>query len=215
MKKLTIIFLTITILVVVLTACNSYSAFASQLSEDTDALPEESAIPQESEEKVAETYSEAPPAVEFSSVEEALKEIKAIKAAGPERMLHPDDYKLYEKEYIYLLQEAPPLPGYKQEAVMLIMEGINTLYFTDGYEDQANFTWYKGLENDERIKKLTERYDLKQYMDTKFYFGEMFEDRLIYWWENGDEFRFKYPAKTNVPPEKIIEYLEVEKYVLN
>lgn len=182
-----------------------------EAAEAAQEIVEEDSIPRESEPPYEEPISGAPPAEEFSTVQEVVEHIKSVKAAGVEKTVSSNHVVLYDKEYIYVLKESP-LPGYKQEAVMLITEGINVLYFTDGYEDQANFTWYKGLENDERIKKLTERYSLKQYKDTKFYFGEMFEDPLIYWWENGDEFRFRYPANTNVPPEKIIEHFEVEKY---
>ena len=48
-------------------------------------------------------------------------------------------------------------------------------------------------------------------MDTKYYFGEYMGQIIIIWWENGDQFEFEYPAETNIAPEDVIEYLEVEK----
>ncbi len=206
MKKQKILFITISILFMILTACASselpYSAT------DDGASP---AVEFSAELPYSETDDGAPPAVEFSSAEEAVKEIKAVKAAGPEKMVHPDDFKIYEKDHIYLLKEPPPLPGYKQTAVLLITQGTEILYHADGYMGKAIFYWFKGYENTEN---LTKRYCLERYKDTKFFFGKSVSDIYIYWWENNDQFCFMYPADSNVPPEDIIEHLEVEKYDL-
>lgn len=161
------------------------------------------------------TYADAPPAEYFISVEEAVKEIIAVKEAGAEKMSHPGDFRLYEKDYLYFLKEAPPLPGYTQEAVVLILEGTEITYRNSENNGLAIFYWQEGYENDENIENLIERFNLKQHKDTKFFFGKKFDDLFIFWWEDGDEFSFSYPADSKVHPEEIIEYLEVEKYVLD
>lgn len=182
-----------------------------EAAEATQEIVEEDSIPTDSEPPYEEPISGAPPAEEFRTAQEVVEHIKAVKAAGVEETVSSNHVVLYDKEYIYVLKESP-LPGYKQEAVMLITEGINILYFTNGYEDQARFTWYKGYENDERIEKLTERYSLKQYKDTKFFFGELNDNRVIYWWENGNQFSFHYPSESFINHVDIIDHLVVEKY---
>ena len=147
----------------------------------------------------------APPAAEFSTVEEALETIKAVKEAGG-KMAYPDDDNLYDKEYICLLKEVP-LPGFEQEAIMLVSQGIVAYYQNE--KSRATFYWDKGYEQTE---ELTERYSLERFENTKFYFGESGNDIFIYWWENGDQFSLAYPADRNILPQDIIGHLEVEKY---
>ena len=188
----------------ILTACASPELPYSATDDGASPVVEFSA-----ELPYSETDDGAPPAVEFSSAEEAVKEIKAVKAAGPEKMVHQDDFKLYDKDHIYLLKEVPPLPGYKQTAVMLVSQGTVVYYQKD--RDEAIFYWDQGYE---KTEELTERYCLERYKDTKFFFGELFDRNYIYWWENGDQFSLIYPDDSKVPPEDLIEHLEVEKYDL-
>ena len=161
------------------------------------------------------TYADAPPVEYFSSAKEAVKEIIAVKEAGAEKMSHPGDFRLYEKDYLCFLKEAPPLPGYTQEAVVLILEGTEITYRNSENNGLAIFYWFEGYENDEAAEERTKRFGLTRYKDTKFFFGKKFDDLYIFWWEDGDEFSFMYPADSKVLPEEIIEYLEVEKYVLD
>ena len=158
------------------------------------------------------TYAGAPPAEEFRTAQEVVDHIKAVKAAGVEETVSSNHVVLYDKEYIYALKESP-LPGYQYEVVTLIIEGINIRYLADEYasEDDAFFWWYKEY-TDENVENLTRRYNLKQYKDTKFYFGQQYDDRVIYWWENGNQFSFHYPEETWVNHVDIIDYLVVEKY---
>jgi len=158
-----------------------------------------------------EKNGDAEPAESFSCTEDAVKKIHEIKEAGSEAMAHPDDYKLYEKDYIYFLKDEQPLSDYKQESVMVTLGGTAMLYLDDEYH-VALFTWTQGGENEEMVEERTNRYSLEQYKDTKYYFGELFGDVDIHWWENGDEFSFSYPADTGVLPEDVIEYLEVVRY---
>ena len=185
MKRLTTLFVTVFIIIMALTAC---------------ASPQ----PQPSE-----TSGGAEPAAEFRSVKEALYRIKIIREGGPEKMSHPDDFKLYEKDHIYLLKEAP-LPEFKQTSVMLITEGTVMRYRKD--KKLAIFYWYQGYEYDETIENLTKNFSLERYKDTKFFFGKSINDIYIFWWENGDQFSFSYPADTGIAPEDVIDRLEVERY---
>ena len=158
------------------------------------------------------TYAEAPPAEHFSTVQEVVEHIKAVKAAGVEETVPSNHVVLYDKEYIYALKESP-LPDYQYEVVALIIEGINIRYLADEYtyEDSAYFWWYKEY-TDENVENLTRRYNLKQYKDTKFFFGQLYDDRVIYWWENGNHFSFHYPEETWVNHVDIIDHLVVEKF---
>ena len=162
-----------------------------------------------------------PPAEHFSTVQEAVEHIKAVKAAGVEQTVPLSDQVLYQKDHIYALPQSP-LPGYQQAYVALITEGIYITYTTDidnsdgeSYGNEANFWWLKDRESDDTVEKLIKRYGLKRYKDTKFFFGQLHDDRVIYWWENGDQFSFEYPAETFVNPVDIIEYLVVEKHDVN
>ncbi len=132
---------------------------------------------------------------------------------GPEKMAHQNDFKIYEKDYLYLLRETP-LPDFKESSVMLVLQGTAIIYQSDEYEEQAVFSWTRGDATDKKIEERVGRFNLKRFKDTKFFFGELFGDIYIYWWENGDQFCFMYPTDSNVPPEDIIEHLEVEKYDL-
>ena len=158
------------------------------------------------------TYVDAPPAEHFSTVQEVVEHIKAVKAAGVEETVSSNHVVLYDKEYIYALKESP-LPDYQHETVTLIIEGINIRYLADEHlsEDQVNFWWFKEY-TDENVENLTRRYNLKQYKDTKFFFGQQHDDRVIYWWENGNQFSFHYPAESGVNHVDIIDYLVVEKF---
>ena len=213
MKKQTILFITIFILIILLTGCASSKFSSSQLPKDGALSAEEVNTPAEFELPDSETSGGAEPALSFSTAGEAVKEIKAVKAAGPEKMAHPDDFKLYEKDYIYLLKENP-FPSFKRETIMVVLQGTAILYQTDGYEKQAMFMWNQGYETDEIVEERIHRFSLKRYADTKFFFGKHISDICIFWWEDGDQFYFMYPADANVPPEDIIEHLEVEKYDL-
>ena len=53
---------------------------------------------------------------------------------------------------------------------------------------------------------------MKQYKDTKFFFGQQYDERVIYWWENGNQFSFHYPAESLINHVDIIDYLVVEKF---
>lgn len=198
-----------------LSACDSSISSIYPLSKGDTLSIKEVNTPTESEMTNPETYDGSPPVEYFNSVEEAAKEIIAVKEAGAEKMSHPGDFRLYEKDYLYFLKEAPPLPGYTQEAVVLILEGTEITYRNSENNGLAIFYWQEGYENDENIENLIERFDLKQHKDTKFFFGKKFDDLFIFWWEDGDEFSFMYPADSKVLPEEIIAYLEVEKYVLD
>ena len=149
------------------------------------------------------TSGGAPPAIEFSTADEAIQTIKAVKEAGPKKMPHPDDYRLYDKEYICLLKEAP-LSNFEQTAIMLVTQGTVTYYQND--KNRVTFYWDQRYEQTE---ELTERYGLERYEDTKFFFGESGNDIFIYWWEDGDQFGLSYPANTNISPEDVIDNLEV------
>lgn len=187
MRKQIIIFITSIMLTMTLTACT---------------LPEPSSS--------QELYG-APPAEEFSTAKEAVEQIKAVKATGADRMVHPDDYKLYEKDHIYLLTESP-LSGFEQTSIKLVDQGVGIIYRKD--RSEAIFSWFQGYEDDERIENLIVSFSLERYKDTKFFCGKKINDIFIYWWENGDQFSFMYPADTNIAPEDVIEHLEVEKYDL-
>lgn len=181
-------------------------------AEATQEIVEEDSIPTESEPPYEEPISGAPPAEEFRTAQEVVDHIKAVKAAGVEETVSSNHVVLYDKEYIYALKESP-LPDYQHETVTLIIEGINIRYLADEHlsEDQVNFWWFKEY-TDENVENLTRRYNLKQYKDTKFYFGQQYDDRVIYWWENGDQFSFHYPAEIGVNHVDIIDHLVVEKY---
>lgn len=183
-----------------------------EAAEATQEIVEKDSIPTDSEPPYEEPISGAPPVEYFSSAKEAVKEIIAVKEAGVEKMSHPGDFRLYEKDYLYFLKEASPLPGYTQEAVVLILEGTEITYRNSENNGLAIFYWFEGYENDETVEERTKRFGLTRYKDTKFFFGKKFDDLYIFWWEDGDEFSFMYPADSNVLPEEIIEYLEVEKY---
>jgi len=71
-----------------------------------------------------------------------------------------------------------------------------------------------GGETDKKVEERISRFSLKRFKDTKFFFGELFNDVYIYWWENGDQFSFRYPADSNVSPEDIIKHLKVVRYDL-
>ena len=187
MKRLTTLFIAVFIIIMALSAC---------------ASPQ----PQPSE-----TSGGAEPAAEFRTAEEAVSKIKAVREAGREKMSHPDDFKLYEKDHIYLLKEAP-LPEFKQTSVMLVLNGTAIIYRTDEYKEQATFMWAQGDETDEKVEERTKRFSLERYKDTKFYFGKSINDIYIFWWEDGDGFSFSYPADTDIAPEDVIDRLEVERY---
>lgn len=212
-KKQRILFITISILVMLLTACSSSKSSFPQLSKDGVPSVDEVGTIVESAMPYSEINGSAEPAVEFSSAEEAVKEIKAVKATDPKKMAHPDDFKLYDKKYVYLLKETP-LPGFKQTSIMIILQGTSIIYQTDGGEEQAVFSWIQGGEADKKVEERISRFSLKRFKDTKFFFGELFNDVYIYWWENGDQFSFRYPADSNVSPEDIIKHLEVVRYDL-
>lgn len=212
-KKQRILFITISILVMLLTACSSSKSSFPQLSKDGVPSVDGVGTIVESAMPYSEINGSAEPAVEFSSAEEAVKEIKAVKATDPKKMAHPDDFKLYDKKYVYLLKETP-LPGFKQTSIMIILQGTSIIYQTDGGEEQAVFSWIQGGETDKKVEERISRFSLKRFKDTKFFFGELFNDVYIYWWENGDQFSFRYPADSNVSPEDIIKHLEVVKYDL-
>lgn len=215
MKKLTILIICIFVIATCFFACGSSVSSFYQLFKGDSISIKEVNTPTESEMMNSESYSGAPPVEYFNSVEEAVKEIIAVKEAGAEKMHHPDDFKLYEKDDLYLLKEAPPLPGYTQEAVVLITDGAEITYRNNENNGLAIFFWFVGYENDEAVEERTKRFGLTRYKDTKFFFGKKFDDLYIFWWEDGDEFSFMYPADSKVLPEEIIEYLEVEKYVLD
>ncbi|MCQ2452541.1 MAG: hypothetical protein MJ075_05340 [Oscillospiraceae bacterium] len=220
MKKVITIFI-ISILVFSLTGC---AAFASIPGLNESVVPAEAdystnltdgtinhevtSAPNKDDNGVIE---EAPPADEFASAEEAVKKIKAIREAGPGGMAHPNDFKLYEKDHMYLLNIGSPLPGFKQTAIIFSLSGTCIRYENDK-NDLALFFWFQGDEKEEMVEERINRYSLEQYKDTKYYFGELFGDVDIHWWENGDEFSFSYPADTGVMPEDVIEYLEVVRY---
>lgn len=214
MKKQVSLCIIIFMFIALLTACTSNFSFL-KASKDGASTDESFSLAQETESEAtpSQALGVAEPAEQFSNAEEAVKKIKEVKAAGPEKMVHPDDFKLYEKDYIYLLQDAPPLPGYEQLSILLVQSGTAVIYRKEG-RPWALFFWNQGYENEERISAATKNFDLERYKDTKFFFGERMSSTYIVWWENGDQFSFDYPSDTNILPEDIIEHLEVVKYDL-
>lgn len=199
MKKQTTLFIITLMLIMMLTACSSIRFSAEQVS------------PEPTAEKVP---TDPPPGETFKTAEEAVKKIKEVKAAGVEKMSHPGDFELYDIDQIYLLKECP-IPGFEQDYIVLVPEGTGIFYKTDASHDKVVFRWHQGWEKEESFPGYTtDGYNLKQYMKTRYYFGERMGDIHIVWWENGDEFNFQYPADTNIAPEDVIEYLEVEQIKL-
>ena len=152
-KKQRILFITISILVMLLTACSSSKSSFPQLSKDGVPSVDEVGTIVESAMPYSEINGSAEPAVDFSSAEEAVKEIKAVKATDPKKMAHPDDFKLYDKKYVYLLKETP-LPGFKQTSIMIILQGTSIIYQTDGGEEQAVFSWIQGVKLTKRSRNV-------------------------------------------------------------
>lgn len=227
MKKQTILFVTISILLVLLTACASSGPLSPQPTEDAavpspsqapeqDAPPavveqaEETSAPVESESPASETGG-APPGELFDTAEEAAEHIKAVKAAGVEETVSSNHVGLYDKEHFYVLKE-PPLPGSEQSFVILTLQGIGVRYETGDNREIAMFSWVQGYGDDEKIENHIADDGLERYKDTKFYYGRWINDIYIYWWEHGDQFSFMYPADTNIPLEDVIERIEVVKY---
>ena len=212
------------VLFTLLTACSSKSSISQLPADEKSAVSDTTTVKEteqsdEAEQLESEISEGAPPAELFNSAEEAIEKITEVREAGPEAMEHPDDFQLYEKDHIYLLKEAPPLPDYTQEAIMLTLSGTAILYSKDitQMEDDdiwyhAHFFWNQGYETEEKIKQCINRYGLEPYKDTKYYFGSGLDDIVIIWWENGDRFKLEYPADVDVLPEDIIEYMEVVRY---
>lgn len=213
MKKQIILFIVIFILSMVLTACTISRSSSLPVSEDEAPSAEETRTTSEPEFPNFESSDGAEPAEEFGTKKEAVQKIKEAKKMGPEKMAHPNDFKIYEKEYIYLLEETP-LPDFNESSVMLVSQGTSIIYQTDSYDEQAVFSWAQGEAIEKKVEERISRFNLKRFKDTKFFFGELYGDIYIYWWENGDQFRFTYPADTNIPPEEVIGHLEVVKYDL-
>jgi len=213
MKKQVILFIVIFIISMVLTACSISMPSSLPASEDETSLAEETSTTSEPAFPNYESSDGAEPAEEFSTTKEAVQKIKEAKKMGSEKMAHPDDFKIYEKDYIYLLEETP-LPDFNESSVMLVSQSTSIIYQTDDYEEQAVFSWTRGEATEKIVEERISRFNLKSFKDTKFFFGELYGDTYIYWWENGDEFYFKYPADINIPPEEVIGHLEVVKYDL-
>lgn len=157
-----------------------------------------------------------PPVLWYTSLEEALDDIRAVKAAGPE-VEHNYNYdyaKIYERDHIYILETVPPQLECKQMSGIVIgQNGVSLSYNDDGYSKNVDFMWHTGTNKEERIKIITENfYAIEQYQDTKFYFGQSCDDVFIYWWEDGDEYCLMYPIDAEIPPEELIDYLEVVRY---
>jgi len=152
----------------------------------------------------------APPAEEFYTPEEIVDHIKTVKAAGVEESVSPNHIGLYDKEVIYLLKESP-LTDFEQTAIMLVLQGTAIIYRNENW-DQATFFWFQGRETEEKIENLTERYGLERYEDTKYFIGSEMSEKVILWWENGEEFMFEYPADCGAEPADVIEHLAVEKH---
>lgn len=155
---------------------------------------------------VEPTGGGAPPSIEFPTAEELIQNIKEVKENGAEDVAYPWGPQLYGKDYICFLKETP-LPEFEQEAVMLVLQGTAAYY--QGKNDTAVFIWSQGYE---KTEELTERYSLEQLADTKFFVGTFGNEIHIFWWENGDQFEFMYPADTSNPPEEVVEHLTVEKF---
>ncbi len=194
-------------IIMLLTACAS----SNTLPKDEATVSEDISIPMESEIQNTEEVGGAPPSVEFSTVEEVLQNIKEVKETGAENVYFPWGPQLYGKEHIYLLKENPLLE-FENETIMLVLQGTAILYQTDDYSERAVFSWSQGYETAEKVNERITRYNLEHFENTKFYFGELFDNIHIFWWENGDQFEFSYPVGTNIFPEDIIEHLVVEKY---
>ena len=86
MKKCNIVFV-ISLLVLALAACNSSAQSLSQTNENS----------QTDHSSTDNDFISAPPGVEFYTADEAVREIRSVKKAGPEKMDHPNDFKIYEK----------------------------------------------------------------------------------------------------------------------
>lgn len=158
-----------------------------------------------------------PPVLWYTSLEEALDDIKAVKAAGPEEK-HNYNYdfaKVYERDHIYILETVPPQLGCKQMLGIVIgQNGVRLSYnIDDGYSEDVAFMWHTGMNKEERIKTIAENfYALEKYQNTKFYFGQTCDDVFIHWWENDDEYCLMYTIDAEIPPEELIDYLEVVRY---
>lgn len=158
-----------------------------------------------------------PPVLWYNSLEEALSDIKAVKAAGPE-VKHNYNYdfaKVYERDHIYILETVPPQLECKQMlGIVIDSDGVRLSYsIDDGYSEDVAFVWNLGKNEEERVVEISQNfYKLEHYENTKFYFGQDSQLIRIYWWENGDEFRLSYPTETEIPPEELIDYLEVVRY---
>jgi len=157
-----------------------------------------------------------PPVLYYDSLEEALSDIKVVKAAGP-GVKHDYNYdyaNIYERDHIYILETVPPQLECKQmSCIEFGPNGVSLRYNDDGYSKNVDFMWYTGTNKEERIKIITENfYAIEQYRDTKFYFGQSCDDVFIHWWEDGDEYCLMYPIDAEIPPEELIDYLEVVRY---
>lgn len=150
------------------------------------------------------------PAVSFDTTEEAVQRIKEVKAGGEDSLGHSGDFTLYNKEHLYILKECP-IPGFEQSSIRLKSNGITIVYDGSASNVSACFFWHQGWKKEERLHIVKDQFNLKQYMDTKYYYGEYSGTIGIYWWENSNQFELNYPADTNIAPEDVIENIEVQR----
>ncbi len=181
---------------------------STQIGDDIDPQ-NETALPS------SEKNGGAEPAAEFDSVEDAIREIGAIIKNGPDQFIHPNDYKLYEKDYVCFLEEDTFFVMFERKCVMLTLSGTSILYQTEDYSKHALFYWNQGYDQEQYATERIHRFNLAQYGDTEFFFGELYGNIEIMWWDDGDEFGIEYPAEIGITPGDIINQIRVVKYELD
>ena len=157
------------------------------------------------------------PSLSYDSLEEALSDIRAVRAAGPEKEhnYNYDYVNIYEMDHIYVLEEVPPQFGCKQvPSVILGPNGIRLSYCIEvEYVEDVAFMWCSGMDKEERIEAISQNFfELERYQDTEFYFGYGWDDIFIYWWKDDDEYTLKYTKDIEISPEELIDYLDVVRY---
>ena len=121
---------------------------------------------------------------------------------------------LYEKNHVYYLEKDPFPNLFERKSVMLTLSGTAILYQTEDYSKHAVFHWSQGYGKENYVVEHIQRYNLVQYGETRFFFGELYGNIEIIWWDNGDEFRIEYPSEIGVAPEDVIDRLRVVRYDL-
>lgn len=162
-------------------------------------------------------YEGFPPELSYNSLEEALSDIKAVKEAGPE-VEHNYNYdyaNIYEQDHFCVLKEVPYQLNCKLELGIVIgPHGISMCYnIEDGYSADVTFSWVWGLDKEESIVRYSHYLEgFEYYQDADVYLAKNQRSIRIFWWENDDEFMLEYPTETEIPPEELINCLEVVRY---